>query len=178
MSQGVGSCIFSSCVAASRPVLCMGGLPRERMPPSAAAPHRCRVPPGAARPARVPPPPHHHIFFGAGLEMSEPATDLAVACAIASSYFEQPIARDVALIGEVRPAFQGALRVWLAACCLGCCPSAAVIGRVAAQGWAKCNGALSVPHLKPAMRQPRCRRAACPLQAGGAGRRAAAGRPH
>lgn len=38
----------------------------------------------------------------AGLEMSEPATDLAVACAIASSYFEQPIARDVAMIGEVR----------------------------------------------------------------------------
>jgi DNA repair protein RadA/Sms len=36
-----------------------------------------------------------------GLEMSEPATDLAVACAIASSYFEQPIARDVAMIGEV-----------------------------------------------------------------------------
>lgn len=34
--------------------------------------------------------------------MSEPATDLAVACAIASSYFEQPIARDVAMIGEVR----------------------------------------------------------------------------
>lgn len=33
--------------------------------------------------------------------MSEPATDLAVACAIASSYFEQPIARDVAMIGEV-----------------------------------------------------------------------------
>lgn len=34
--------------------------------------------------------------------MSEPATDLAVACAIASSYFEQPIPRDVAMIGEVR----------------------------------------------------------------------------
>lgn len=33
--------------------------------------------------------------------MNEPATDLAVVCAIASSYFEQPIARDVALVGEV-----------------------------------------------------------------------------
>jgi len=41
----------------------------------------------------LPPPP--------GLEMNEPSTDLAVVCAIASSYFEQPIARDVALIGEV-----------------------------------------------------------------------------
>jgi hypothetical protein len=40
----------------------------------------------------------------AGLEMNEPATDLAVACAIASSYYEQPIARDVAMIGEVRGA--------------------------------------------------------------------------
>lgn len=42
-----------------------------------------------------------HLNVTGGLEMNEPATDLAVACAIASSYFEQPIARDVALIGEV-----------------------------------------------------------------------------
>lgn len=42
--------------------------------------------------------------------MTEPATDLAVVCAIASSYFEQPIARDVALIGEVRWAPNGEVR--------------------------------------------------------------------
>lgn len=34
--------------------------------------------------------------------MKEPSTDLAVACAIASSYFEQPIGRDVVMIGEAR----------------------------------------------------------------------------
>jgi hypothetical protein len=38
--------------------------------------------------------------------MKEPATDLAVVCAIASSYFEQPIARDAVLIGEVRSALR------------------------------------------------------------------------
>lgn len=42
-----------------------------------------------------------HMNVTGGLEMNEPATDLAVACAIASSYFEQPIGRDIALIGEV-----------------------------------------------------------------------------
>ncbi|KAI3427273.1 hypothetical protein D9Q98_007205 [Chlorella vulgaris] len=42
-----------------------------------------------------------HLNVTGGLEMNEPATDLAVACAIASSYYEQPIARDVAMIGEV-----------------------------------------------------------------------------
>ena len=36
--------------------------------------------------------------------MSEPSTDLAIVCAIASSYYEQPIARDVACIAEVRVA--------------------------------------------------------------------------
>lgn len=39
--------------------------------------------------------------------MSEPATDLAVVCAIASSYYEQPIGRDVAMIGEVRAGWAG-----------------------------------------------------------------------
>ncbi|PSC73730.1 DNA repair [Micractinium conductrix] len=42
-----------------------------------------------------------HLNVTGGLEMNEPATDLAVACAIASSYYEQPIAHDVAMIGEV-----------------------------------------------------------------------------
>eukprot|EP00887_Chlorella_sp_A99_P001326 scaffold14.g1326.t1 len=42
-----------------------------------------------------------HLNVTGGLEMTEPATDLAVTLAIASSYFEQPIARDVAAIGEV-----------------------------------------------------------------------------
>ncbi len=61
--------------------------------------------------AACPCPPYKPFSLGfpgavaaAGLEMNEPATDLAVACAIASSYYEQPIARDVAMIGEVRGA--------------------------------------------------------------------------
>ncbi|MCZ7568720.1 MAG: DNA repair protein RadA [Ardenticatenaceae bacterium] len=36
-----------------------------------------------------------------GLKISEPAADLAVATAIASSFRERPIARDLALIGEI-----------------------------------------------------------------------------
>ncbi|EFN56488.1 hypothetical protein CHLNCDRAFT_8491, partial [Chlorella variabilis] len=45
-----------------------------------------------------------HLNVTGGLEMKEPSTDLAVACAIASSYFEQPIGRDVVgLGGELRP---------------------------------------------------------------------------
>lgn len=52
-----------------------------------------------AHPHRSPPP--SSLAHAAGMEMSEPATDLAVACAIASSHLEQPIPRDAALIGEV-----------------------------------------------------------------------------
>ncbi len=33
--------------------------------------------------------------------MNEPANDLAIAVAIASSYYEQPIARDIVCIGEI-----------------------------------------------------------------------------
>lgn len=35
------------------------------------------------------------------MSMTEPANDLAIAVAIASSYYEQPIARDIACIGEI-----------------------------------------------------------------------------
>lgn len=42
-----------------------------------------------------------HTNVVGGMTMSEPANDLAVAVAIASSYYEQPIARDIVCIGEV-----------------------------------------------------------------------------
>ncbi|KAK9843738.1 hypothetical protein WJX81_004492 [Elliptochloris bilobata] len=42
-----------------------------------------------------------HINVVGGLLLSEPATDLAVALAIASSFYEQPIAADLAAIGEI-----------------------------------------------------------------------------
>ncbi len=42
-----------------------------------------------------------HTNVVGGLLLSEPATDLAVALAIASSFHEQPIAADLAAIGEI-----------------------------------------------------------------------------
>lgn len=42
-----------------------------------------------------------HTNVVGGLTLTEPATDLAVALAVASSYFERPIAPDVAAIGEI-----------------------------------------------------------------------------
>ena len=42
-----------------------------------------------------------HTNVVGGMTMSEPANDLAIAVAIASSYYEQPIARDIVCIGEV-----------------------------------------------------------------------------
>ena len=87
--------------------------------------------------------------------MSEPATDLAVACAIASSYYEQPIPRDVALIGEVglggelRPVGNIERRIAEAAkarlpACLACLPGMGGWERLGpALGWARrglCKG--------------------------------------
>ena len=42
-----------------------------------------------------------HTNVVGGLTLTEPATDLAVALAVASSYFERPIAQDIAIIGEI-----------------------------------------------------------------------------
>ena len=42
-----------------------------------------------------------HTNVVGGLTMSEPATDLAVAIAIASSYYEQPTPADCAVVGEL-----------------------------------------------------------------------------
>lgn len=42
-----------------------------------------------------------HTNVVGGMTMGEPANDLAIAVAIASSYYEQPIARDIVCIGEV-----------------------------------------------------------------------------
>lgn len=42
-----------------------------------------------------------HTNVVGGLSMTEPATDLAVAVAIASSYYEKPLSRDVAVVGEI-----------------------------------------------------------------------------
>ncbi|KAL6778234.1 hypothetical protein ACKKBG_A17420 [Auxenochlorella protothecoides x Auxenochlorella symbiontica] len=42
-----------------------------------------------------------HLNVTGGLIMAEPATDLAVALAIASSYYDRAIPRELALIGEV-----------------------------------------------------------------------------
>ena len=42
-----------------------------------------------------------HTNVVGGLSIDEPATDLAVAMAIASSYYERPIGRDIAVIGEL-----------------------------------------------------------------------------
>ena len=42
-----------------------------------------------------------HTNVVGGMNMTEPASDLAIAVAIASSYYEQPIARDIACVGEI-----------------------------------------------------------------------------
>ena len=42
-----------------------------------------------------------HTNVIGGMTMTEPASDLAIAVAIASSFYEQPIARDIACIGEI-----------------------------------------------------------------------------
>lgn len=42
-----------------------------------------------------------HLNVTGGLAVSEPAADLSIAVAIASSYYERPIAPDVAMVGEV-----------------------------------------------------------------------------
>ena len=49
-----------------------------------------------------------HTNVVGGMIMREPAMDLAIAVAVASSYFEQPVARDLVCIGEIGE-------------CLGCC---------------------------------------------------------
>ena len=46
-----------------------------------------------------------HTNVVGGMTMSEPANDLAIAVAIASSYYEQPFARDIVCIGEVGESF-------------------------------------------------------------------------
>ena len=46
-----------------------------------------------------------HTNVVGGLSIEEPATDLAVAMAIASSYYERPIGRDIAVIGELGEAY-------------------------------------------------------------------------
>ena len=46
-----------------------------------------------------------HTNVVGGLLLTEPATDLAVALAIASSYFDRPISPDLAAIGEIGTAF-------------------------------------------------------------------------
>ena len=42
-----------------------------------------------------------HTNVVGGLAVKEPATDLAVAVAIASSYYEQPVPPTIAVIGEI-----------------------------------------------------------------------------
>ena len=42
-----------------------------------------------------------HTNVIGGMTMMEPASDLAIAVAIASSFYEQPIAQDIACIGEI-----------------------------------------------------------------------------
>jgi DNA repair protein RadA/Sms len=42
-----------------------------------------------------------HTNVVGGLLMQEPATDLAIAVAIVSSYFDMPTPRDIAVIGEI-----------------------------------------------------------------------------
>jgi len=36
-----------------------------------------------------------------GLSVTEPSADLAIACAIASSYYERPMRRETAVLGEI-----------------------------------------------------------------------------
>ncbi len=45
----------------------------------------------------------HDIFVNVigGMQVSEPAADLAMACAMASSYADQPLPADLAVVGEI-----------------------------------------------------------------------------
>jgi hypothetical protein len=122
-----------------------------------------------------------------GLEMNEPATDLAVVCAIASSYFEQPIARDVALVGEV-----GGQRRTAAPCWALCSAALRLVINLASlvfqgglggcdartPGEGGAGGSASLTKAPEAPTDERCRRRRRWPCAGGAGRRAAPGGQH
>jgi DNA repair protein RadA/Sms len=45
----------------------------------------------------------HDIFVNVigGMKINEPASDLAMAVAIASSYYDRPVPADIAIVGEV-----------------------------------------------------------------------------
>ena len=47
----------------------------------------------------------HDIFVNVigGIKISEPASDLAMAVAIASSYYDRAVPADLAIVGEVGP---------------------------------------------------------------------------
>ena len=42
-----------------------------------------------------------HVNVTGGLNMTEPSADLAIACAIGSSYYERPLPSDTAVLGEI-----------------------------------------------------------------------------
>jgi len=42
-----------------------------------------------------------HVNVTGGLNVTEPSADLAIACAIASSYYEKPLPADTAVVGEI-----------------------------------------------------------------------------
>lgn len=42
-----------------------------------------------------------HVNVTGGLNVSEPSADLAIACAIGSSYYEKPLPSDTAVVGEI-----------------------------------------------------------------------------
>ena len=42
-----------------------------------------------------------HVNVTGGLNVTEPSADLAIACAIASSYYERPLPADTAVVGEI-----------------------------------------------------------------------------
>lgn len=66
-----------------------------------------------------------HTNVVGGLLLTEPATDLAVALAIASSYFDRPISPDLAAIGEIGTASHN-----LRACCISLSKSSLHISTV------------------------------------------------
>lgn len=42
-----------------------------------------------------------HVNVTGGLNVTEPSADIAIACAIASSYYEKPLPADTAVVGEI-----------------------------------------------------------------------------
>ena len=87
-----------------------------------------------------------HTNVVGGLTLTEPATDLAVALAIASSYYDRPISPNLAAIGEIGEALHSCP---LHRCPLTCDPSLIISTLQALKdGWHSCTSGVKTSRCK------------------------------